>query len=231
MICKGMAAQHRTLRQCARGVGAVALVFSLTVAALLAADGYRSGLAETVRSEVLSQALAQGRSTPQDAQAVAFARGLDQLARRAYFNSLTFRQGGMALLVIGLLVTAGCFGLVIQAASRSSGGLRAAPAKRSGWEEHASRNTTCRVTKGILAALAFHVHHTGRGYRRHGHTHGKRFVEAVARREAGQPGDRVRARAAVLVHDGGEPRKTALAAARAGLFVAPVGMRGCATGI
>jgi outer membrane protein assembly factor BamB len=111
MICKGMAAQHRTLRQCARGVGAVALVFSLTVAALLAADGYRSGLAETVRSEVLSQALAQGRSTPQDAQAVAFARGLDQLARRAYFNSLTFRQGGMALLVIGLLVTAGCFGL------------------------------------------------------------------------------------------------------------------------
>ena len=111
MVCKGMTEQVRTLRQCARGVGAVALVFSLTVGALLTADGYRSGLPETVRSEVLTQALAQGRSAPQDAQAVAFARGLDQLARRAYFNSLTFRQGGMALLVVGLLVTAGCFSL------------------------------------------------------------------------------------------------------------------------
>jgi len=40
---------------------------------------------------------------------VAFAREMDQLARRAYFNSLTFRQGGMALLVFGLLITAGCF--------------------------------------------------------------------------------------------------------------------------
>ncbi len=111
MVCKGTVVHYRTLRQCARGVGGVALVFSLTVAALLAADGYRSGQAETVRSEVLAQALAQGRAAPQDAQAVAFARGLDQLARRAFFNSLTFRQGGVALLVVGLLVTAGCFGL------------------------------------------------------------------------------------------------------------------------
>jgi outer membrane protein assembly factor BamB len=106
-----MSERARTLRQCARGVGAVALVFSLTVAALLTADGYRSGVAETVRSEVLAQALAQGRTAPQDAQAVAFAREMDQLARRAYFNSLTFRQGGVALLVVGLLVTAGCFAL------------------------------------------------------------------------------------------------------------------------
>ena len=111
MFCKGIAEQVRTLRQCARGVGFVALVFSLTVAALLAADWARSGQAETVRSEVLAQALAQGRTSPQDERAVAFARELDLLARRAYFNSLTFRQGGMGLLVVGLLVTAGCFGL------------------------------------------------------------------------------------------------------------------------
>ena len=101
--------RFRTLRQCARGVGFVALVFSLTVGALLAADWARSGAAETVRSEVLAQALAKGHA--QDEQAAEFARHLDLLARRAYFNSLTFRQGGMLLLVVGLLVTAGCFGL------------------------------------------------------------------------------------------------------------------------
>ena len=111
MYCKGMSEHYRVLRQCARGVGFVALVFSLTVAALLAADAYRSGPAETVRSEVLAQSLARGRAASQDAQAVAFAREMDRLARRAYFNSLTFRQGGMALLVLGLLATAGCFGV------------------------------------------------------------------------------------------------------------------------
>ena len=111
MFCKEAAGRYRTLRQCMRGVGFVALVFSFTVAALLAADAYRSGPAETVRAEVLEQSLARGRAAPQDAQAVAFARELDRLARRAYFNSLTFRQGGMALLVLGLLATAGCFGV------------------------------------------------------------------------------------------------------------------------
>lgn len=111
MECRGEVERQRTLRQCARGVGLVALVFSLTVAALLAAGAYRSGPAETVRSEVLAQSLTQGRAAPQDAQAVAFARDLDRMARRAYFNSLTFRQGGMALLVLGLLITAGCFGV------------------------------------------------------------------------------------------------------------------------
>ena len=93
MECRGEVERQRTLRQCARGVGLVALVFSLTVAALLAAGAYRSGPAETVRSEVLAQSLTQGRAAPQDAQAVAFARDLDRMARRAYFNSLTFRQG------------------------------------------------------------------------------------------------------------------------------------------
>jgi len=94
------------VRQSARGVGFVALVFSLTVAVLLTLDWTRSGVAETVRSDVLEQALAL-----QDAQMTEFVRNLDLLARRAYFNSFTFRQGGMLLLVIGLLITAGCFGL------------------------------------------------------------------------------------------------------------------------
>jgi outer membrane protein assembly factor BamB len=111
MTCKGIAEHARTLRHCARGTGLVALVFSLTVAALLAADAYRSGPAETVRSDVLASALAQGRTAPENEQAVAFAREMDRLARRAYFNSLTFRQQGMALLVFGLIVTAGCFGV------------------------------------------------------------------------------------------------------------------------
>jgi outer membrane protein assembly factor BamB len=59
----------------------------------------------------LAQALAKGRTTAQDEQTVAFARQMDLLARRAYFSGFTFRQGGMLLLVVGLLVTAGCFGL------------------------------------------------------------------------------------------------------------------------
>jgi hypothetical protein len=86
-------------------------VFSLTVAALLTTDSLRSGSAATVRSEVLAQSLARSRSAPQDAQAAAWARDLDRLARHAYFSSLTFRQSGMALLVLGLLATAGCFAL------------------------------------------------------------------------------------------------------------------------
>ena len=111
MVCKGAGERVQTLRQCARGVGLVALVFSLTVAALLAVDSRRAGPAETVRSEVLSQSLAKGRAAPQDEQAVAFAREMDRLARHAYFSSLSFRRGGMALLIAGLLVTAGCFAL------------------------------------------------------------------------------------------------------------------------
>ena len=111
MYCKGMTERYRLRRQCARGIGFVALVFSLTVATLLAIDAYRSGPAATVRSEVLMRSLAQGRAVPQDAQAIVFAREMDRLARRAYFNSLTFRQGGMVLLVLGFLLTGGCFSM------------------------------------------------------------------------------------------------------------------------
>lgn len=111
MGCTGMEARNRMLRQGARGVGFVALVFSLTVAALLTADATRSGPAETVRAETLERALAAGRAAPENQDAVAFARELDRLARRAYFNSLTFRQTGMILLIAGLILTAAGFGV------------------------------------------------------------------------------------------------------------------------
>ncbi len=118
MACKGMEERDRTLRQCARGAGLVALVFSLTVASLLAVDAARVGPAETVRSEVLAQALAESRAESATAQTVALARELDRLARRAYFNSLSFRRQGMALLVLGLLLTAGCFGVACRLSLR-----------------------------------------------------------------------------------------------------------------
>jgi outer membrane protein assembly factor BamB len=111
MLTKETEKKYRTLRQSARGIGFVALVFSLTVAVLLATDWMRTDVTNTVRSDVLAQALAKGRATAQDEQTLAFARQMDLLARRAYFSGFTFRQGGMLLLVIGLLMTAGCFGL------------------------------------------------------------------------------------------------------------------------
>lgn len=103
--------KYRILRESARGIGFVALIFSLTVATLLATDWMRTDSSETVRSEVLAQALAKGRISAQDEQTVAFARQMDLLARRAYFSGFTFRQGGMLLLVAGLLATAGFFGV------------------------------------------------------------------------------------------------------------------------
>jgi len=103
--------KYQLLRQSARGVGFVALVFSLTVATLLATDWMRTDSTETVRSEVLAQALAKGRTTASDEQTLAFARQMDLLARRAYFSGFTFRQTGMLLLVVGLLITAGSFGV------------------------------------------------------------------------------------------------------------------------
>lgn len=111
MLTKESEKQFQTLRQSARGIGFVALVFSLTVAALLATDWLRTDMTDTIRSDVLAQALAKGRATAQDEQMIAFARQMDLLARRAYFSGVTFRQGGMLLQVVGLLMTAGFFGL------------------------------------------------------------------------------------------------------------------------
>lgn len=110
MLCKGMEARYLTLRQCARALGFVALVFSLTVASLLATNWMRAGMDESVRSEVLTRALEQSRTQPDQKAAVEFARELDLLARNAYFSSFAFRQRGMLLLLAGLLLTAGAFG-------------------------------------------------------------------------------------------------------------------------
>ena len=90
MTCKGMEERDRTLRQCARGAGLVALVFSLTVASLLAVDAARVGPVETVRSEVLAQALAQSRAeTATSSASVALSRsGPRNLADRWKLPSL-----------------------------------------------------------------------------------------------------------------------------------------------
>ncbi len=110
MVNKEIIRRYTTLRQCARGVGLVALVFSFTVAVLLTENATRATPEKTVRNEVLSQVLSQSR-TEQNPEQIRFAREMDQLARRAYFSSLTFRQGGVLLLVMGLLTTALCFGV------------------------------------------------------------------------------------------------------------------------
>jgi len=104
-------ARYEILRQSARGAAFVALVFTFTVGTLLTLDWYKSGQSATVRSEALEQALAQIRSGPDNHSAVLLARELDQLARHTYFNSMTFRQNGMVLLALGLLITAACFGI------------------------------------------------------------------------------------------------------------------------
>ncbi len=108
---KNLRVRYEILRQSARGAAFVALVFTFTVGTLLTLDWYKSGQSATVRSEALEQALAQVRSVPDNQSAVVLARELDQLARHTYFNSMTFRQNGMVLLALGLLVTAACFGI------------------------------------------------------------------------------------------------------------------------
>lgn len=104
-------ARFEILRQSARGAAFVALVFTFTVGTLLTLDWYQSGQSTTVRSETLERALAQARDKPDNQEAAEFARELDGLARHTYFNSMTFRQNGMMLLALGLLVTAAFFGV------------------------------------------------------------------------------------------------------------------------
>jgi len=104
-------ARYELLRQCARGVAFVALVFTFTVGALLSLDWYKSGQSATVRSEALELALANVRQDPRNESAQVLARELDKLARHTFFSSMTFRQNGMMMLVLGLLATALCFGV------------------------------------------------------------------------------------------------------------------------
>ena len=103
-------AKHERLdmwRKTARGVGVVALIFSLVVGVLLVTDWLRAGQAKTVRSDALGQMLLQARQTP-DSGTVAQAREMDLVARHAYFSSVTFRSTGTWMLTFGLLVMVAC---------------------------------------------------------------------------------------------------------------------------
>ncbi len=106
-----MTARYELLSQCARNMAFVALIFTFTVGALLSLDWYKSGQSTTVRSEVLERALANVRENPENQETVQLARELDKLARHTYFNSMTFRQNGMMMLVLGLIAAAAGFGL------------------------------------------------------------------------------------------------------------------------
>lgn len=97
-------------RRMARGVGGVALVFCLVVGVLLTMDWLRAGQAQTVCSEAVSRINTQARQSP-DHDTVMLAREMDRMARHAYFSSVEFRQAGIWLLVVGLLVTVGCLHL------------------------------------------------------------------------------------------------------------------------
>jgi outer membrane protein assembly factor BamB len=94
-------------RRTARGVGAVALIFSLVVGVLLTADWMRAGQARTVRSDQLGALLARARQAP-DSTTVALAREMDRVARHAYFSSVAFHGAGVWMLVSGLLIAMGC---------------------------------------------------------------------------------------------------------------------------
>ena len=104
-------------RQVARGVGGVAVIFSLVVGVLLTADWMRAGQAKTVRSDALTQVLAQARQTP-DVSTVALAREMDCVARHAYFSSVAFRCAGIWMLVAGLLIAVACLHLAARLGRR-----------------------------------------------------------------------------------------------------------------
>jgi outer membrane protein assembly factor BamB len=105
-------------RQTARGVGVVALVFSLVVGVLLTTDWMRAGQLNTVRSDELSRLQADARRSPNDADAVALARQEDAIARHAYFSSVAFRNAGMGMLLAGLLVMVSCLHLAARLGRR-----------------------------------------------------------------------------------------------------------------
>ena len=105
-------------RRTARGVGGVALVFSLVVGVLLTTDWMCAGQAKTVRSDVLAQVQTNARQLPGDAGAVALARAEDVVARHAYFSSVAFQNTGIWMLIAGLLVMVSCLHLAAQLGRR-----------------------------------------------------------------------------------------------------------------
>lgn len=92
------------LRRSARGIGIVSLIFSLVVGVQLAVDSQCADPLQTVRSEELGRTLASARAKGVDEHSLAFARDLDRSARHAYFSSLHFRQAGMWMFAIGMLL-------------------------------------------------------------------------------------------------------------------------------
>ena len=101
-----------------RGVGGVALIFSLVVGVLLTTDWLHAGQAKTVRLGELSQVEALARQSPGDANVVALAREMDRVARHAYFSSVTFRNAGVWMLAIGLVLAVGCLHLAARMGRR-----------------------------------------------------------------------------------------------------------------
>jgi len=104
-------------RRTARGVGAIAIIFSLVVGVLLTTDWLRAGQARTVRSDRLSQVLAAARQTS-DGGMKTLALDMDLMARHAYFSSVEFRNSGIWLLVAGLLVAVASLHLAAQLGHR-----------------------------------------------------------------------------------------------------------------
>ncbi|MEI8241947.1 MAG: PQQ-binding-like beta-propeller repeat protein [bacterium] len=139
-------------RRTARGMGAVAVIFSLVVGVLLTADWMRAGQAQTVRSDQLGALLARARQAP-DSTTVALAREMDRVARHAYFSSVAFRDAGVWMLVSGLLIAVGC----LHVAARL--GRRIEDPRRFATTDQARADREARVAMlvagaGGLAALA-----------------------------------------------------------------------------
>lgn len=99
------------LRRCARDIGLVALAFSLLVAVVLSVHCRSGGQLETVRSAELAAIMTAARQASAPAEATALAVRMDRLARHACFDSVGFRQTGIVMLIVGLLVGAGCLHL------------------------------------------------------------------------------------------------------------------------
>lgn len=150
---EGKVARIRILERSLRGVGLVALAFSLAVSVFLGLDWIQGGQAKTVRSDELSAVLLTARQTPGSADAVEKARQLDRLARHAYFSSVDFQHAGMWLLVGGLLAAFACLNVAARLAFRISD-PRQQPAEQPIRTDRSARRALLIASAGALALLA-----------------------------------------------------------------------------
>jgi outer membrane protein assembly factor BamB len=146
-------------RRSARGVGVVALVFSAVVGVLITTDWMRAGQAQTVRSDRLGQVLAAARQTPTDNEAVALGRDMDQLARHAYFSSVTFRTTGTWLLVGGLLVAMTCLHFAARLGRRIADPRRFPPADQARADREARIALLAAGVGGVLLLACWGAGH------------------------------------------------------------------------